>query len=83
MEANVKMFLKQTSISQNIFQYDSETNDYMILRGNQRGFMIKDLLKEYKDETKEMLEELYYDENTNQHTKYIIKEIIKTNKLKR
>lgn len=83
MESNIKGFLNQTSESQKIFQWDSIEKDYKIIRGNQRGFYVRDLYKEYPDETKEMLEDLYENENTNYSTKQILKEIVKINKIRK
>jgi hypothetical protein len=83
VEANIKSFLSMTSQSQLIFKWDSDINNYIVNRGNQKGYSIKQLLDMDYDSTKEMLIDLYYDENTNINTKQIIKEIIKINKIKK
>jgi len=81
MEANVKQFLKQSSESQLIFKWTG--TDYKFIKGNTNGYTIRHLIKEYPDETKELLIELYEDENTNYHTKQILKEIVKIHNIKK
>lgn len=77
VEANYIQFLIQTSENQKLFRWCSEQNDYIILKGQLQGHLISDIVVDYRDEFKEFLEELYYDEETNYNTKQIIKEIIK------
>lgn len=69
------------SESQNIFRWDSRRNDYFLIKGVASGQYIKDLYAEYPEQITEMLDELYTDERTNQHTKKIIIEIRKYTKI--
>ncbi len=75
MEANVKQFLKQTSQSQGIFIWDYD--DYKYIKGAQCGHRIGDLIVEYKWELKDALQEMYDHEDSNHHTKMIIKDIVR------
>ena len=77
MEANFNQFLKQTSPNQEIFEYNSYTNDYKFLVGDLTGLSVEELVTENKDELKEYLKEMYYHNDTNTNTKLIISEIIK------
>ena len=75
---NITGFLKQTSEPEYIFKWDSDKSDYYFIKGNLKGQYIKDLLINYKDELKELLQELY--DECNYHTKLILKDIVKENK---
>ena len=81
MESNIKQFLNMTSKSQLIFKWSGD--DYIFLKGQMYGLTVKQLLQEYPDETKEMIIELFYDENSNYHTKNICKEIVKLHNIKK
>jgi hypothetical protein len=68
-------FLKQTSQTQNIFVYNSHTDDYKFLIGSLHGMYVKDIVIENKDDLKTYLKDLFNHPDTNTHTKLIIKEI--------
>lgn len=76
-DANFKSFLYQSSQSQNIFKWCSIRNDYMYRKGARIGYFIGDLIVDHREEEKEFLEELYSNEETNYHTKKILKDIVK------
>ena len=76
IKTNIDNFLSQTSEHQHLFRFDSRRQDYLILKGNLTGKWINDLCKDYLDETLEMLDNIYTDENSNSHTRMVIDEII-------
>ena len=76
MEANFKMFLKQSSQPEGLFKWCSVRNDYMYIKGFKSGHFVGDLIREYGSDEKDALEELYQ-ETSNWHTKYILKDIVK------
>lgn len=83
MFENYNGFLKQTSESQEIFRYESYENDYIFIKGLLEGQYIKNILIENRNELITFLENLYNDENTNVHTKNVLKDIVKINKIKK
>lgn len=74
MKPNIKLFLKTSSKSQNIFRYTD--NDYIILKGNYAGKTILEMYREAPEFTIEMLTNMRDSENTNYHTSNLCNEIM-------
>ena len=75
MEENIQGFLKQTSETQKLLKWCSDEDDYIFLKGQLVGRFVGDLIIDYKDDIKELLQEVYEDERSNYHTKQMLKDI--------
>ena len=78
---NITGFLKETSVSQGFLKYNADTNEYVFNTGNASGQSVVKLLTEYKDEISDLFSETYDHEESNYHTKQLIKDVAKRNDL--
>ena len=76
MNKRIEMFLKATSPDQKIFKYDSEKDEYQFLKGNIAGKYVSELLPQFREELKELLQNIFDDEESNYNTKQIILQIV-------
>jgi hypothetical protein len=71
----IDQFIQLISEPQGFFRYSPQ--GVIFLNGRLAGKLIKDLHNQNGEGLEEYLEELYYHEDTNYHTKEVIKDIFK------